>query len=116
MGFIVPFLPAIFSAVAGAAGSKLASRSRKSQDSGAPPSPPVTPPTAADALKTAIPASITAAVQQRKKAQGAPGRQSTILTGPSGLGNIGPANVEHKTILGYAFIFGIISWLMHTGI
>jgi hypothetical protein len=102
MGFVAPFIPYIISAVAGTAVSKLANKSSKASDSGGtPPVAPETPPSTQESTNAAIPASIAAALNQKKKAKGAAGRQSTILTGPSGLGDISSTNVEHKTILGY---------------
>ena len=42
-----------------------------------------------------------AAEQQRKRALAAGGRGSTLLTGAQGLGQIGSANTQAKTLLGY---------------
>jgi len=42
-----------------------------------------------------------AAGQQKKRAAAASGRQDTIQTGAKGLGEIGAANTQQKTLLGY---------------
>jgi hypothetical protein len=59
---------------------------------------PTTPPAPTDA--TPNPAGDVAAMA-RKKVSGAQGIQDTILTGPAGLGVIGAANTNKKTLLGY---------------
>lgn len=63
------------------------------------PPPPENPPglTSAEMLTQAT----GAAEQQRKRALAARGRESTILTGPSGLMAISGANTQRKTLLGY---------------
>lgn len=101
MAPIVPFIPLIVSTFAGAAASKLLSpksKAEKQLDAG-PPTVPV-PPSTSEVLKTAVPASVAAAVQQKKKATAAAGVSSNLLTGPSGLGNIDSSNLGYKTILG----------------
>lgn len=39
--------------------------------------------------------------QQKKRAQQGQGRNDTIATGPQGLGEVGAANMDRKTLLGY---------------
>lgn len=80
------------------AGSEYTERQQQKMEKSAKPPPfPTNLPSLAGSQSQADNAS----AQQRKRAQAAEGRGSTIKTGPAGLGEIGSKNLAPKSLLGY---------------
>lgn len=87
-----------FSAAIAFGGMMLGSAIQAGQNSPQPPPMPEMPQAPTAASITGLDKT---SAQQKKRAQAGQGRSDTVVSGPQGLGEVAPQNMDRKSLLGY---------------